>query len=119
MRVKDEDDTWVVLASWDRRGFFESQRYSWAFNGSLNLTPRATAADFDFVQLARDSFVAMAGRREQWPSGIKFSCVHCAISWYPAIENSSKDHLDPQNSVMPSKSLRPALLSRVTKCTPK
>ena len=54
--------------------FFESQGYSWAFDGSLNLPPRDTAADFDFVQLAKDSFVAMAGRQEQWPSGIKFLC---------------------------------------------
>ena len=56
MRVKDEDDTWLVLTSWGRRGFFESQGFLWAFDGSLNLPPRDTAADFDFVQLARDSF---------------------------------------------------------------
>ena len=37
MRVKDENDTWLVLTSWGRRGFFESQGYSWAFDGSLNL----------------------------------------------------------------------------------
>ena len=58
--------------------FFESQ--GWAFDGLLNLPPRDTAADFDFVQLAKDSLVAMAGRQEQWPSGIKFLCVHCDAS---------------------------------------
>ena len=45
--------------------------------------------------------------------------VRSAISWNRAIENSRKDHLYRENSVMPSKSLRPAFLSRVTKCTPK
>ena len=42
--------------------------------------------------------------------------VRSAISWNSAIENSRKD-LYRDNSVMPSKSLRPALLSSVTKCT--
>ena len=65
MRVKDEDDTWLVLTSWGLVGFFESQGYSWAFDWSLNVQPRDTAADIDFFQLARDSFVAMAGRLSQ------------------------------------------------------
>ena len=77
MRVNDENDTWLVLTSWGRRGFSKSHRDSWVFDGSLKLQQRDTATDFDFVQLARDSFVAMAGRQEQWPSGIKFVCVHC------------------------------------------
>ena len=65
MRVKDEVDIWLVLTSWGRCGFFESQGFSWAFDGSLNLPPRDTAADSDLVQLEKDSFVAMAGRQAQ------------------------------------------------------
>ena len=76
MGMKDEDSQWFVLTGWGRRGFFELQGCSWAFDGSQ---PRETA-DFDFIQLARGSFVAMAGRQEQWPSGIKFLCVHCRRS---------------------------------------
>ena len=34
IRVKDEDDTWLVFTSWGRRGVFESQGYSWAFDWS-------------------------------------------------------------------------------------
>ena len=94
MRVKDKDDTWLVLTSWGRRGFFESQGYSWAFDGSLKLLPRDTAADFDFVQLARDSFVAMVGRQEQWPSRIKFLGVHCDASSMMAAD-------DVQEAVVP------------------
>ena len=33
-----------------------------------------------FDQLVRDSFVATAGRQEQWPSWIKFLCLHCDAS---------------------------------------
>ena len=44
--------------------------------------------------------------------------VRSSISLNRVIENS-KDHLYRENSVMPSESLRPELLSRVTKCTPK
>ena len=43
MRVKDEEDTWLVLTNWGRRGFFESQGYSWAYDASLNLPPRVGA----------------------------------------------------------------------------
>ena len=71
---------------------FRIAGYSWAFDGSLDLPPRATAADFDFVQLARDSFVAMAGRREQWPSGIKFLCVHCDASSMMAADDAQEAH---------------------------
>ena len=46
MRVKEEDETWPVLTSWGHRGFFESRGYSWAFDGSLKLPPRDTAADY-------------------------------------------------------------------------
>ena len=77
MKLKDEDDTWLVLTSLGSGGFFVSYGYSWAFDRLLKLPPQDTAADFDFVKLARDSFVAMAGRQEQWPRGIKFLCVHC------------------------------------------
>ena len=80
MRTKNEDGTWLVLMSWGRRKFFESQGCSWAFDCSLNLLPLDTLdfeSVFDFVYLAQDSFVATAGRQEQWPSGIKFLCVHC------------------------------------------
>ena len=42
-----------------------------------------------------------------------------AISWNRAIKNSRKNHRYRENSVMPGESLRPALLSRVTQCTPK
>ena len=87
--LKDEDDRWLVLTSWGRRGFFESQGSSWAFDGSLK-PPRDTAADFDFVQLARDSFVAMVGRQEQWPSGIKFLCVHCDASSMMAADDAQE-----------------------------
>ena len=73
--IKEEDGTWLVVTSWSRRRFFESQGCSWAFDCQLNLPPRDTS-DFGsvigFVQLVRDSFVATAGRQEQWPSGIKF-----------------------------------------------
>ena len=79
-----------MLTSWGSRGFFESQGYSWAFDGSLNLLLRDTAADFDFVQLARDSFVAMAGRQKQWPRGIKFFCVHCDASSMMAADNAQE-----------------------------
>ena len=61
-----------------------------AFDWSLNLLPRDTAADFDLVQLARDSFVAMAGRQEQWPSGIKFLCVHCDASSMMAADDAQE-----------------------------
>ena len=80
MRTEDEHGTWLVLTSWGRRNFFEFQGCTWAFDGSLNLPPRDTL-DFgsviDFVQLVRDSFVPTAGRREQWPSWIKFLCLNC------------------------------------------
>ena len=108
MRVKDEDDTWLVLTSWGRRGFFESQGYSWAFDGSLNLPPRDTAADFDFVRLARDSFVAMAGRQEQWPSGIKFLCVHCDASSMMAAD-------DAQEALIPVRGFLQTTYSKIRK----
>ena len=47
------------------------------------------------------------------------SCQRFAISWNQAIRISSKDHLYRENSVMASESLRPTLLSRVTKYMPK
>ena len=108
MRVNDEDDTWLVLTSWGRRGFFESQGYSWAFGWSLNLRPRDTAADFDFVQLARDSFVAMAGRQEQWPSGIKFLCVHCDASSMMASD-------DAQGALVPVRGFHQITQSKMCK----
>ena len=97
IRVKDEDDTWLVFTSWGRRGVFESQGYAWAFEGSPNLPPRDTAANFDFVQLARDSFVAMAGHQEQWQSEIKFLCVHCDASSMMAAD-------DEQEALVPAAS---------------
>ena len=66
---------WFVLTSWGRLGFFKSQGGSWAFDGLLILQPQDTAY-FDSVQPARDSFVATAGRQDQWPSRIKFLWVH-------------------------------------------
>ena len=65
-------------------GIFRIAGYSCALDRTLKLPPRDTA-NFDFVQLARDSFGAM-GRQEQpeWPSvvthvaerGYTFLCVH-------------------------------------------
>ena len=71
MRLKGEDDTWLQHTSWGSLGFFRITWILMPFDRSLKLLPRDTA-DFDFVQLARDSFVAMAGRQEQWPSWINF-----------------------------------------------
>ena len=111
MRIKDEDGTWLVLTSWGRRKFFESQGCSWAFDGSLNLPPRDTS-DFgsviDFVQLVRDSFVATAGRQEQWPSGIKFLCVHCDASSMTAAG-------DTQEAVVPVRGFLQTTQSKIRK----
>ena len=111
MRIKDEDGTWLVLTSWGRRKFFESQGCSWAFDGSLNLPPR-DRSDFgsviDFVQLVRDSFVATAGRQEQWPSGIKFLCVHCDASSMNAAG-------DAQEAVVPVRGFLQTTQSKIRK----
>ena len=111
MRIKDEDGTWLVLTSWGRRKFFESQGCSWAFDGSLNLPPR-DRSDFgsviDFVQLVRDSFVATAGRQEQWPSGIKFLCVHCDASSMNAAG-------DAQEAVVPVRGFLQTTQSKIGK----
>ena len=97
MRIKGENGTWLVLTSWGRRRFVESQGCCWAFDDSLNLQPR-DRSDFEsvfyFVQLARASFVATARRQEQWPSGIKFLCVHCDASSIMAAD-------DVQEAVVP------------------
>ena len=69
-------------------GIFRIAGYSCALDRTLKLPPRDTA-NFDFVQLARDSFVAMVVRQEQWPpTGIKFLCVHCDASSLMATDDA-------------------------------
>ena len=67
MRVKDEDDTWLVLTSWGRRGFFESQllKDTRGLSSGHELAAERHSSRLRFVQLARDSFLVMAGRQEQ------------------------------------------------------
>ena len=50
-----------------------SRKDSQAFDWSLKLPQRDKAANFDFVQLARDSFVVIAERQEQGLAGSNLS----------------------------------------------
>ena len=92
LRMRDKDSPWFVLASLGRLGFFESQGCSSAFDRSPKVPETAAAGHsrLDFVLLARDSFVAMAGSQDQWPVGIKFLCVHFDASSPMAIDQTTQ-----------------------------
>ena len=84
MREKDKDDMWLVLTSWGSSGFFESHGYLCAFQ--VRLVTEIAEADFDFVQLARDSFVLITCYGCSSRAVAKLDqfclpgCVHCDAS---------------------------------------